>query len=45
MNNMKKLYIQPQTETAEMMPTAIICVSGGNGGSSDGISGAEIDLP
>lgn len=28
---MKKLYIQPQTDAAELMPTTIICASTGEG--------------
>lgn len=42
---MKKLYIQPQTEAAEMMPQCIICTSTGNGGSSNDIIGDEIEIP
>jgi len=42
---MKKLYIQPQTEVAEMMPQCIICVSAGIGGSSEELEGEEITLP
>lgn len=46
MTIMKKTYIQPQTAAAELMPTNIICTSGGFGGSSDTVgNGEEIDLP
>ena len=46
MTIMKKLYKQPQTETAELKPTTIICTSTGNGGSSENIgNGEDIELP
>lgn len=43
---MKKLYKQPQTAKAELMPITIVCTSGGYGGSSDTLgNGQEIELP
>ena len=46
MTIMKKTYIQPQTEAAGLIPTTIICTSGGYGGSSENIgNGESIDLP
>ena len=46
MTIMKKQYKQPQTETAELKPTTIVCTSGGYGGSSDELGGGEeIELP
>ncbi len=46
MTIMKKTYIQPQTEAAGLIPTTIICFSGGYGGSSENIEdGENIDIP
>ena len=46
MTIMKKTYIQPQTEAAGLIPTTIICTSGGYGGPSDTIgNGEEIIIP
>ena len=42
---MKKTYIQPQTTAAGLIPTTIICTSGGYGGSSDTVDGEEIIIP
>jgi len=38
---MKKLYIQPQTEAAEMIPQSIICGSVGQGGDAPEFSIGE----